>query len=86
MKLALEYAKIINCTIKYVNDSVEKWGIIYENGTGEGTLGSLVGDKADIGFGNMAKTFLNICGIIIIFSYATAHIFIIFHRYKEGIY
>lgn len=60
MKVALEYAKIINCTIKYVNDSVEKWGIIYENGTGEGTLGSLVGDKADIGFGNMAKIFLNI--------------------------
>lgn len=50
--VAHEYAKRCNMTIRYVLDDQE-WGIIYDNWTGNGILGNIAIDKADIGYGNI---------------------------------
>lgn len=51
MRLAMEYARKHNCTVELVVDQVHEWGEIYDNWTGNGILGNVVTDKADIGFG-----------------------------------
>lgn len=51
MRVALEYASKHNCTVAFVVDQVHEWGETYDNWTGNGILGNVVMDKADIGFG-----------------------------------
>lgn len=52
MRVALEYAKRHNMSVKLVVNEVEEWGDIYENWTGTGIVGNLVFDRGDMGFGN----------------------------------
>ncbi|KAF5307157.1 hypothetical protein FQR65_LT00673 [Abscondita terminalis] len=47
--IAHEFAKKLNMSIQYVVDDKE-WGIIYDNWTGDGVLGHIATDKADIGY------------------------------------
>lgn len=53
MMLAIEYGKKHNMSIKilHMDESLNPWGQIYSNWTGFGTIGYLVEDKGDIGFG-----------------------------------
>ncbi|KAK5648841.1 hypothetical protein RI129_003733 [Pyrocoelia pectoralis] len=44
------YADIMNMTVEYILDDKE-WGIIYDNWTGDGILGNVAIDKADMGYG-----------------------------------
>ncbi|KAK4885516.1 hypothetical protein RN001_001787 [Aquatica leii] len=48
--IAYEFAKNLNMSIVYVLDNKE-WGVIYDNWTGDGILGNVALDKADIGYG-----------------------------------
>ncbi|KAF5283307.1 hypothetical protein FQA39_LY17354 [Lamprigera yunnana] len=48
--IANEFAKMYNMTINYILDDKE-WGIIYDNWTGDGILGNVATDMADIGYG-----------------------------------
>lgn len=50
VRIALEYARVHNCSIEIVTDDHE-WGEIYENSSGIGILGNVAQEKADIGFG-----------------------------------
>ncbi|XP_046745771.1 glutamate receptor 3-like [Diprion similis] len=48
-RFAVEFAKLHNCSLKPVVDNEDLWGVINENLTGNGVIGNLVEDKADVG-------------------------------------
>ncbi|XP_031345035.1 glutamate receptor isoform X2 [Photinus pyralis] len=48
--IAHVFAEMLNMTIEYIVDDKE-WGIIYDNWTGDGILGHVAIDKADMGYG-----------------------------------
>ncbi|XP_015596404.1 glutamate receptor ionotropic, delta-1 isoform X2 [Cephus cinctus] len=49
-RMALQFAKFHNCTFERFVSDEESWGTIFDNRTGNGVLGALVEDRADIGF------------------------------------
>lgn len=49
----------VNCTIQIVREDKGQWGEIFENGTGNGVIGSVVEDRADIGIGSWEHLFYN---------------------------
>lgn len=51
MSVAQAFAKQYNMTPLYVVNENDYWGQIFPNWTGNGLLGNLVNDRADIGFG-----------------------------------
>lgn len=51
MKIALEFAKRLNMTPQLLIDEISLWGTVYENWTGNGIIGTLTKDLADVGFG-----------------------------------
>lgn len=53
MRIGLEYAKKHNATVELIVDEKGEWGTIYDNWTGNGILGNIAMDNADLGFGKM---------------------------------
>ncbi|XP_056641070.1 glutamate receptor ionotropic, delta-2-like isoform X2 [Diorhabda sublineata] len=53
MSSMLTFAKFLNMTPELVINSDDFWGAIYENWTGNGLMGNIVNDKADIGLGSL---------------------------------
>ncbi|XP_077285106.1 putative glutamate receptor [Arctopsyche grandis] len=51
MKTCIEFCKWINCTIQIIRDDEHEWGEIWDNRTGNGILGNIITDAADIGYG-----------------------------------
>ncbi|PSN32793.1 Ionotropic receptor 41a6 [Blattella germanica] len=49
-RIIQEFMKFINATFRVTTDPGNYWGEGYENGTGDGVLGFVAMDKADIGF------------------------------------
>ncbi|XP_037028978.1 uncharacterized protein LOC119069082 isoform X2 [Bradysia coprophila] len=49
--LALEFCKLYNCTLHIVIDEEHTWGTVYDNGTGDGSLGNTYERRSDIGVG-----------------------------------
>lgn len=52
MSVALTFAKKYNLTPLFVVNEADFWGQIFPNWSGNGLLGNLVLDIADMGFGN----------------------------------
>lgn len=50
MRIALEWARIHNATWMVLDTPVGEWGEIFDNGTGNGVLGAVFEDRADMGF------------------------------------
>lgn len=42
----------VNCTMVIIRNDEHEWGEIWDNRTGNGVLGKIVMDKAEIAYGN----------------------------------
>lgn len=51
LRVAKEYARKHNMTVELVLDEQGEWGTIYDNWTGNGIVGNVVLDQADVGLG-----------------------------------
>lgn len=49
--MMLEFCKKLNCVWEVMTVDETEWGVIYENGTGDGIVGAVVENKVDIGVG-----------------------------------
>nr|CAD7440683.1 unnamed protein product [Timema bartmani] len=53
VRIALEFSKMCNGTSEFIVDSVNEFGEVWENDTGNGILGNVVEDRAYFGFGSL---------------------------------
>ncbi|XP_048512156.1 uncharacterized protein LOC105691216 isoform X2 [Athalia rosae] len=51
--VVVEFCNRHNCTLRPLVDNVYLFGEIFDNATGNGVLGNVVEDKADVGFGSI---------------------------------
>ncbi|XP_049772529.1 glutamate receptor 1-like [Schistocerca cancellata] len=49
-RIILEFVKKVNATWSLLEDTTYKWGTVWENGSGNGMLGAVAVDEADLGF------------------------------------
>ncbi|XP_021705691.1 uncharacterized protein LOC110677943 isoform X2 [Aedes aegypti] len=64
----MEFCRRRNCTIDLVVDSVNMWGVINPNRTGNGILGNVVERRADLGIGALSSWYH--CYQYLAFSFA----------------
>lgn len=50
----------VNCTIEIVREDKYQWGEVFENGTGNGVIGSVVEDRADVGICSLLSIYTKI--------------------------
>ncbi len=53
MILTLNFCSKHNCTLEIVREDLEEWGDIWNNGSGLGIIGAVVGRRADVGMSSM---------------------------------